>query len=116
MIKRFNEYNHRKISKLNKEELDEMSKREIEDYKSEFIQKHLKYDHKLKKWGKDDNFQYLAELDVYLEVRFKQDKFDQYDEWIRKANNNEGTTENDKRTYKLLASILVKENGKEMMY
>ena len=115
-IQNFKEHKSRKLTRLTKEELDTMSKREIEDYQSDFTQKYLKYDHKLKTWTKDENFQYLAELDVYKEVRFKQDKFDQYDEWIRKADNNEGSTETDKRTYKLLASILVKENGKEIMY
>jgi hypothetical protein len=115
-IQNFNEHRSKKISKLTKEELDTMSKREIENYQSDFTQKYLKYDHKLKTWAKDENFQYLTELDVYKEVRFKQDKFDQYDEWIRKANNNEGSTENDKQTYKLLASMLTKENGKENMY
>ena len=115
-IQNFNEHKSRKLTRLTKEELDTMSKREIEDYQSDFTQKYLKYDHKLKTWAKDENFQYLAELDVYKEVRFKQDKFDQYDEWIRKADNNEGSTENDKQTYKLLASLLTKENGKEYMY
>lgn len=115
-IQNFNQHKSRKLTRLTKEELDTMSKREIEDYQTNFTEKYLKYDRKLKTWTKDENFQYLAELDVYKEVRFKQDKFDQYDEWIRKADNNEGSTETDKRTYKLLASILVKENGKEIMY
>lgn len=115
-IQNFNQHKSRKLTRLTKEELDTMSKREIEDYQTNFTEKYLKYDRKLKTWTKDENFQYLVELDVYKEVRFKQDKFDQYDEWIRKADNNEGSTETDKRTYKLLASILVKENGKEIMY
>jgi len=114
-IQNFNQHKSRKLTRLTKEELDTMSKREIEDYQTNFTEKYLKYDRKLKTWTKDENFQYLVELDVYKEVRFKQDKFDQ-DEWIRKADNNEGSTETDKRTYKLLASILVKENGKEIMY
>lgn len=115
-IQSYNEHKSGKLTRLAKEELDKMSKKEIESYGIEFSTKYLKYDHKIKTWAKDENFQYLSELDVYKEVRFKQDKFDQYDEWIRKANNNEGSSENDKRTYKLLASLLTKENGKEMMY
>lgn len=115
-IQNFNEHKSRKLTKLTKEELDKMSKREIEYYKLSFSEKYIKYDHKIKTWTKDENSQYLNELDVYTEVRFKQDKFDQYEDYIRKANNNEGSTENDKRTYKLLASMLSKENGKETMY
>jgi hypothetical protein len=115
-IQNFNEHKSGKLLRLTKEELDKMSKSEIEDYKLKFSVKYIKYDNKIKTWAKDENFDYLNELDVYIEVRFKQDKFDQYDEWIRKANNNEGSTENDKRTYKLLASMLTKENGKENMY
>jgi len=115
-IQNFNEHKSRKLTKLTKEELDNMSKREIESYRIDFLQKYIKYDHKIKTWARDENFHYLNELEVYTEVRFKQDKFDQYDEWIRKADNNEGSTENDKQTYKLLASMLEKENGKETMY
>ena len=115
-IQNFNEHKSKKISKLTKEELDTMSKDEIESYRIDFLQKYIKYDHKIKTWARDENFHYLNELEVYTEVRFKQDKFDQYDEWIRKADNNEGSTENDKQTYKLLASMLEKENGKETMY
>lgn len=115
-IQSYNEHKSGKLTRLAKEELDKMSKKEIESYGIEFSTKYLKYDHKIKTWAKDETLQYLNELDVYKEVRFKQDKFDMYEDYIRKANNNEGTTENDKRTYKLLASVLTKGNNKEVMY
>ena len=115
-IQNFNEHKSRKLTRLTKEELDTMSKDEIESYRIDFSQKYIKYDHKIKTWARDENFHYLNELKIYTEVRFKQDIFDQYDEYIRKAKNNEGSTENDKRTYKLLARMLEKENGKETMY
>jgi hypothetical protein len=96
-IQKFNEHNSKKLTKLSKEELDRMSKDEIESYGIDFTQKYLKYDHKIKNWIEDENRQYLNELDVYKCVRFKQDIFDQYDSWIRKADNNEGSTETDKK-------------------
>jgi hypothetical protein len=110
-INKFTEHIHKKAFKT-KEELDTMSKDEIVDHKISISGKSL-YDRKTGRW---DTSQYLDELNVYEDVRFKQDIYDNYEKWIRMAENGEGKDDTDKRTYKLLAQILNREGGKDFMY
>jgi hypothetical protein len=95
-----------------KEELDTMSKQEIKDYRYDIIQNNAGWsDDKnidIRRKAQSDWKQYLEELEVYNQIRFKQDTFDMYDKWIAQADTDD--------TYKMMSKLVDTEEGKERMY
>ena len=67
-------------TKQPKEQLDSMTSAEITDYRINFITKSDFEDETVS--------DYLLELDVYIEVRFKSEKYDLFNKWIAKAQEN----------------------------
>jgi len=64
----------KKFSFKNKEELDSMSKEEIEDFRYKFLSK--------SPFNNDrSDIKYLLELDVYRDIRFKEDAITMYKNW-----------------------------------
>lgn len=104
-----------KTKKLDKEKLDSMSKNEIEKYRMDFI--------KNSTWsssgaGSDlelSNKQYLAELEIYNEIRFKEDTYEMFDRWCVKSDDNKLKNIKD-GLLQLNVSILKRENGYDFMY
>jgi hypothetical protein len=106
-----------------KEQLDTMSKTEVEDYRHKIVQNNIGWVPKdpkklsiLRQVQKDWK-QYTDEIDAYLLVRFKQDEFDKYDKWIKQdAESDPNDHSTDTKTVRLLSEILNRENGKELMF
>ena len=85
----------------NKEELDNMSKQEIKDFRYDLIKNH--YDNSTK--------EYLEELEFYTDVRFSDEIYSRYDRWIEQINNGD-----DEPALKLIVKLLNKEDGKNSLY
>ena len=105
MIKSYKKFNAK--SKLSKEELDLMSETEIDDYRYNFITKSDFKDPTVKK--------YLLELEVYKEVRFKDEKFKMFDKWCKKAHENQKNGVKDDALH-FNVDMLEREDGYNLMY
>ena len=107
MIKSYNKFNEK--SKLAKEELDLMSETEIDDYRYNFITKNSNI-------FKDPIInKYLRELELYMEVRFKDEKFKMFDKWCKRSHENEKKGIKDD-ALDFNVKMLEKEDGYNLMY
>lgn len=61
---------------LSKDELDNMSKEEIEKFRYEFLSSLEN-----RNWHKTEEKRYIEELELYTHLRFKQDVIDRYNRW-----------------------------------
>jgi len=85
--------------KKSKEDLDILTYDEIDKFRSDYITSNMKFS--------DDDSKYLTELDFYIECRFKDVKFETYNKWLVKSNDDED--------YKFMSDIL-KRVGMEYLY
>jgi hypothetical protein len=87
----------------NKEELDQLSEREVDQYQSDFIQSRL-FDK-----------QYHHELELYIELRFDKNKKFLQNLLQKEIDNDLSTDETSKRSQELILSIIKKDGGLEFM-
>lgn len=94
----------KKVLFKNKEQLDSMSKKEIEDFRLLLFQQ----------YSLDDNAvrRYSHELDLYLNIRFKADVLAMYERW-RKKKDDPNTYPDDREAMKLLVNLIDKMGEKE---
>lgn len=79
MIKNYNDFSfNRKFNILNKEDLDNMSREEIEKYRVDFIKAST-----ISNWKDSAEKRYIDELEMYQHLRFKDDKMKQYSKWSK---------------------------------
>ena len=111
-LRRFNESSE-DYSFKNKEQLDEMSKQDIKDYRYDILQNNGGWsddnDIDNRRSVQSDWKHYIEELGVYTKIRFKQDEFDTYDRWVELAKNGD-------KTYQMMSKMVDTEEGKERMY
>jgi hypothetical protein len=74
---------------LNKEELDKLSEKEVDNIRGKIIQSHDFYDTTAKQ-VKPEADQYLNELDIYINVRFKDTVMARYERWDKETDEYEG--------------------------
>lgn len=108
MIKKFESFTNKELFK-SKDELDNMSKSEINLFKSNFI-RNMGYDGKV--GDNDDSRKYLKEFDIYYDIRFKEDIFDRYSRWIKTYNSDKEGNQD----LKLVVDILTKDGGPDSLY
>ena len=87
----------------NKEELDQLSEKEVDQYRSDFIQSRL-FDK-----------QYHHELELYIELRFDKNKKFLQNLLQKEIDNDLSTDETSKRSQELILSIIKKDGGLEFM-
>jgi hypothetical protein len=87
----------------NKEELDQLSEKEVDQYQSNFIQSRL-FDK-----------QYHHELELYIELRFDKNKKFLQNLLQKEIDNDLSTDETSKRSQELILSIIKKDGGLEFM-
>jgi hypothetical protein len=87
----------------NKEELDQLSEREVDQYRSDFIQSRL-FDK-----------QYHHELELYIELRFDKNKKFLQNLLQKEIDGDLSTDETSKRSQELILSIIKKDGGLEFM-
>ena len=87
----------------NKEELDQLSEREVDQYQSDFIQSRL-FDK-----------QYHHELELYIELRFDKNKKFLQNLLQKEIDGDLSTDETSKRSQELILSIIKKDGGLEFM-
>ena len=92
----------------NKEELDSMSKDQIEKFRLEFVT-NMGYGGKVGD-NKESN-RYIKELSFYRDIRFKQDIYDMYQKWI-----DEYDTDKQKHKDKHFMYRMLKQYGFDHMY
>ncbi len=114
-LRRFNE--DIDYSFKTKEQLDDMSKDEIKDYRYDIIQYNAGWSDPKNPGNRrkvqSDWKQYLEELELYQKIRFKEDELKQYDKWLNLAGSDgrEGDSE-----YKVVADTIITVGGVESMY
>lgn len=100
-LKRFNEnFKEDTIFKA-KEELDNMNKEEIADFRLDLIKNHYNKDTK----------EYLEELEFYTDIRFVEDIYARYERWLRQHEVDINDT-----ALRLVCDILKKKDGKNNLY
>ena len=104
MIKSYKKFTNKKLDKT---QLDELTKNEVDNYREAFITKSDHNDETVRK--------YLDELELYIEVRFKEDKYQMFDKWVAKSIDNEEKGIKDE-LLDFNVSMLEKEDGYDMMY
>jgi hypothetical protein len=104
-LKRYKVFGSSKMMYLSKEQLDDMDENDIDQYRSEFIQRN----------NQDEDFdQYLNELELYREIRFNYNK-----KFLQKLLDrhvpNRVPESTDDRMEDLLVSVISKEGGFELL-
>ena len=94
-----------------KEQLDTMSKTEVNDYRHKIVQDNIGWEDPKKlsilRQAQIDWNHYTNEIDLYELIRFKEDEFSKYDKWIKQdAENDPNDNSVDAQTVRLLASML----------
>ena len=87
------------------DDLEKMSRLEIDNHRFEYIS------HGLFK-NNDSNRQYLFEIELYKEIRFKQDTYDRFDRWIKQYKSNP----KENIVLSLIVKITSKDDGKDLLY
>jgi len=96
----------------NKEELDVLSDDELQDYRFNFITKHLRTEKNRTRNVDDD--QYLSEFEIYVKIRQKDKTIDTYNRYV-KAEEDKDYTRFDEDAVSFISSI-IKRVGTEYMY
>lgn len=89
-----------------KEDLDKITSKEIDDFRYYYIQKNFGYNRP------ETNQQYLDELEIYKDLRFKQDRIDMYNTWKQECEDWEG----DKNDWNYQTKSLITKVGSDNMY
>lgn len=93
---------NQKVEELSMEDLDKMSKKKINEHRSKYIQSKQRF-------SKNNN-RYLKELEIYLDIRFKEDVLARYDKWINVTEDHY-----DYKAIKFMANMILKQ-GKEQFH
>lgn len=108
MIKKFDNFLKGDLFK-SKDELDILSKSDINDFKKHFIE-NMGYGGKV--GDNKESRKYLDELGLYYDVRFKEDKYDRYKRWVNTYNSDkEGNSD-----LESIVGILSSDGGMDQLY
>jgi hypothetical protein len=94
------------MMKLSKEELDKLDRSDFEDYRSEFINRNRQ---------ELDFNQYMNELNLYIEIRFEDNKKFLENLIKKEKEGNLSKYELDRKSQELILSVIKKDGGLDFM-